>query len=134
MKIYEHINYLIRASHKAEMEDLKLKEEIGLDPEMGLELFYPKAVEYCHADRPERAKIEEYLEKLDDDVVLKLETLMYFGRDNDDFDNVKEYLANLNESKEDIIRTIVEKRGAYPVYFQRAIEKLREQGVDIKTL
>ncbi len=134
MELIEHINYLINASHKAKIEDLKIQEKIGLDPEMGIDLFDSKAAKYCFEERPERTKIEKYLEKLNNDVLLKLETLMYFGRDNDDFDNVGEYLSSLNELKEDIIRTIVEKRSDYPVYFLRAIEKLKAQGVDFKTL
>lgn len=134
MQLLEHINYLISASHKAEIESRNLKEECGIDPTMGGNPLDPKVVKWAFMDRPEEAKIREYLDKLDSDVLLKLESLMYFGRGDNDFESISAYLAKLNEPKDVIILTIIEKRSAYPVYFQRAIDKLQKQGVEIDKL
>ena len=136
MTLKEHITALNQISVLAKKEDEALMKKFGLDPEMGLDLFDPKAFEYAFAERPQHNKAKEYLVTLDDEVLLKLETLMYFGREQGDgaFSQHLEYFRRRNDSKKDIVRTIAEKMGAYPLYFQRASHILANQGINIDTL
>ncbi len=88
------------------------------------------------ADRPSVRMIESYLNELDYDTLLWLETLMYYGRrdDNIDINDQHEYFSKMKDSKDEIIRTIVEKSVSLPHYFDKAINKLEEQNIDVDTL
>ena len=134
MPLIKHINYLIQASALADAENRRLEEEHGIDTSLGINPFDPKVVKWASEPRHEKEKLENYLNQLGYDTLLKLETLMYFGRDDGDFQETLKHLSDLKESKHDIVRTMVEKRAAYPVYFQNALYALKEQSVDIDSI
>ena len=118
----------------AEAEDRQLERKHGIDTTLGINAFDPQVMKWAFEDRPEVSKSKAYLNELDHGTLLKIETLMYFGRDGGDLKSVGSYLADLDDSKEEIIRTIVEKRGAYPIYFQKALDNLKKQGIDVESI
>lgn len=134
MSLLEHINYLVQASANADVEDQALAQKHGISTGSWINPLDSKVIEWTFEDRKEVRKIEAYLKELDYDTLLKLEALMYFGRDRGRtlkrFQETLRYLATLGEQKDEIIETIIEKRGAYPVYFQGGLEVFRRKGVD----
>lgn len=132
----KHIEHLIQASAAADGEDRELAIKYGIDTTLGIQMHDPSCIEWALADRPKVREIETYLSVLDYDTLLWLETLMYFGRrdDNSDISSLHSYLSNLKDSKEEIVRTIVEKRGAYPHYFVKAMNTLSQGNIDIDSL
>jgi hypothetical protein len=139
MSLLRHITYLIRASALAEAEDQQLRRKHGIDNTLYDNPFDPQVVKWTFEDRPEESKIKGYLNELDHGTLLKIETLIYFGRRDDsenlrDLKSLSSYLADLNNSKDEIVETIVDKRGAYPVYFQKALTKLKKQGIDVESI
>ena len=134
MSLIKHINRLIQLSALADAEERRLEEKRGLDTSLGFDPFDPEATEWAFEPGHEKKKLQNYLNQLDDDTLLKLEALMYFGRDEDDFQEILRDLSDRNESKREIVKTIVEKRSAYPVYFQKALNALKEKSVDIDSI
>ena len=63
-------------------KNLTNKNKHGIDSNLGIDPFDPKVIKYAFENRPEKKKIESYLERLEYDTLLKLEALMYFGRDD----------------------------------------------------
>jgi hypothetical protein len=72
---------------------------------------------------------------MDYEVLLKLEALMYFGRDRDTtFAEKLEVFRRRREARSDIVRTILEKVPACGRYFCDAVERLLEEGEDVNSL
>jgi len=136
MLLKKHIEHLVQASAAADEEDRELANEYGVDTTLGTNITDTKGIEWAMADRPKVREIETYLMELDYDTLLWIETLMYFGRrdDNSDIYSLHSYLSKHDDSKEEIVRTIVEKRGAYPHYFVIAINTLSQENIDIDSL
>lgn len=86
-------------------EDKAHKKRLGL--EHGVELGTKEADEYMHAPRPAKAALRAHLEGLDEAVVLKLEAVMYGGRDKNP--NFRGLAQQLSHNKSDAVRTMMEK-------------------------
>ena len=127
MAISDHIEWLIWAHGRTNAEEANLSREYGVDRETGIELFSPNVQEWLLAERPEVKKIEAYLSGLETETLLKIEALLYLGRDGGDFAEVLAELESNPSSREDIIRNIVEKWGAYLSYFGQAASMLGSQ-------
>lgn len=136
MLLKQHIDHLIQASAAAEAEDRELAIEYGIDTTLGTNILDPKSIDFAFADRPKETEIISYLNELDHNTLLWLETLLYLGRRDDDSNvySIHSHLSSMNESKEEIIRSIVEKRGAFARYYIMAINVLRQENIDIDSL
>ena len=136
MILRKHIDNLVQASAAADKEAVQIADKYGIDTAYGIQLHDPKCIEWLNADRPMVRKIESYLNELDLDTLLWLETVMYYGRrdDNSDIYELHQNFSNMKETKDEIVRTILEKRGAFPNYFNQAINRLEEQNIDVDTL
>ncbi|NJD90412.1 MAG: hypothetical protein FIA91_02680 [Geobacter sp.] len=134
MKIMKHVIWLIDAARRAATEDLMLDEKHGIDASCGINPFEENVIKRAFEINLQEEQIEEYLTELDTDTLLKLEALMYFGRDGGVLAEVEKYFAELDEDKEEIVRTIIEKRAAYPSYFERAISNLKKSGVNVENI
>jgi hypothetical protein len=130
MKIMKHVIWLIDAARRAATEDQILDKKHSIDASCGINPFEENVIKRAFEINLQEEQIEEYLNELDSDTVLKLEALMYFGRDGGSLTEVERYFIELGEEKEEIIRTIIEKRAAYPFYFERAISNLKNSGVN----
>lgn len=60
-------------------------------------------------EAPERKVLREYMASLPEEVVLKLQTLMYVGRDRWPFSKMHAHLKSQTPDSADAIRTMVEK-------------------------
>jgi hypothetical protein len=146
MSLDNHIRYLIEASALIKEEDLQLERKFGITPSSSLyvsdqlvievfDIFDPQFIKCALADRPEVKKLEAYLNELDKDTLVKLLALLYFGRDDiDNPEDIISYVADFFESRARIIHKIVEKRGDYPVYLDKALEKFKELGIDVDSV
>jgi SpoVK/Ycf46/Vps4 family AAA+-type ATPase len=130
----KHIKWLIDAAARADLEDQALDRKYSIDSSLGINPFDPEVIKRAFEINIEEDQIGEYLNGLDYDTLLKLEALMYFGRDGGTLKDHEQYFKELEDSKDEIIRTIVEKRAAYPKYFERAISRQKEAGIDINNI
>lgn len=81
--------------------------------------------------------LEEHLESLDEAVVRKVETLMYFGRDLEDVtDNdiqlVHRHVKSTSPTVADAVRSICEKAGSVGAYLKQAQTKVNALSIDIE--
>ncbi len=136
MSLLHHIEYLNQASARAIEEEHQIKKKYHIDTTFPIDPLASHVKKWVRADRPEAAKIENYLNELDYDTLLTIQTLMYFGRTGryDELNNRNFHLAHVGEPKDHIIQTIIQNRDIYPDYFRRALDKLKNQGVHIDSV
>jgi hypothetical protein len=58
---------------------------------------------------------------------------MYSGRDDGSAIELREQLADSHSSKEDVVRTIMEKRVSFDPYFDRGLDRAKADGIDLDT-
>jgi hypothetical protein len=104
MKFLDVVIRAIECSRKLNAEDEELTQRLGLTE--GVSLDGP-GQEYILASRPAAEELERFLEALSDGEVLRLQTLMYAGRDRDG--NFAKLHKELSCTKERAIQTICEK-------------------------
>jgi len=97
-------------------------------------MFDKKVIQCAFETGPEEEKLESYMNALDYNTLLKIEALMYYGRDGGKVDDKIRYLSKLKELKEIIINTILEKCPSYRAYFNEAIKKLKRSGIELDSL
>lgn len=121
---------------KIEEEDAKIDTKYGIDKDMGISLFDENSIKHMYEKREALGELKKELHKQDYVDLLKIETLLYFGRDDEPktFAGNYDYLVNMNESKEDIIRTILEKLPAFHDYISDAIKKLEKEGLELSNI
>lgn len=91
-----------------------------------------KAEGYFEATEFLDRKIKLYLESLPETELRKLQTLVYFGRgDDDDIFSLHEHLTSVSPTREDVIRTVVEKAPALSTYLLTALRRVERSGIDI---
>lgn len=134
MKIMKHVTWLIDAARRATTEDQILDKKYDIDSSCGINPFDENVIKRAFEINLQEEQIEEYLNVLDLDALLKLEAMMYFGRDGGTFEETEQYFVELDEDKEEIIRTIIEKRSAYPYYFERAISRFKSNGINVENM
>ena len=77
--------------------------------------------------------VEAYLNRLPAQTVLKLQTLMYFGRGDDtDLRRLHAYLRENTDDKSDAVQTICEKLLALSEYLARAV-KIADKRIDLES-
>jgi|SRR5579862_1231961 len=113
----------------AEETQIKRNQEIK---DEGVELFSDKADELVKAQRPEKEALKTYLSGLADETVLKLQTLMHFGRgDSPDLHWLHGHLKERTPTKDDAVRTMMEK-AALRDYLARGLQLATESGTDLE--
>lgn len=58
---------------------------------------------------------------------------MYSGRGDGSADELRKQPAASHQSKEDVVRTIVEKRVSFDPYFDRGLDRAKVDGLDLDT-
>ncbi len=81
--------------------------------------------------RPAKDELKAFLDALSLEVVMKLQTIMYAGRDKDPIPELYLHLKNNTVDKDDAIRTIMEKRSELPLYLAEGLKEAASQGVDL---
>ena len=135
MSLLECVGAILRAIPAIEAAAVRLDEKHGIDPTIGLRLFDPKSTIRMLEINQEAEKLKAYLWTVDYETLLKLEALMYFGRDRDaSFAEKLENFRRRKEARSDIVRTVLEKVPACGRYFSDAVERLLEEGADVNSL
>jgi hypothetical protein len=135
MSLLASVSEILRAIPAIEAAEVRLDEKHGIDPTIGLRLFDAKTMIRMLESNQEAEKLKTYLGTIDYETLLKLEALMYFGRDRDaTFVEKLEHFRRRKEARSDIVRTVLEKVPACGRYFSDAVERLLEEGVDVNSL
>jgi hypothetical protein len=135
MPLLESVSEILRAIPAIGAAAVRLDEKHGIDPTIGLRLFDPQSTIRLLDVNQEAEKLKTFLATIDYETLLKLEALMYFGRDRDaTFAEKVELCRRRKEARSDIVRTVLEKVPACGRYFSDAVERLLEDGVDVRAL
>jgi len=135
MSLLESVSEILRAIPAIEAAEVRLDEKHGIDPTIGLRLFDAKTMIRMLESNQEAEKLKTYLGTIDYETLLKLEALMYFGRDRDaTFVEKLEHFRRRKEARSDIVRAVLEKVPACGRYFSDAVERLLEEGADVNSL
>jgi len=127
----DYIDRILRVAEIANRTDATLDELHGLDTELGINFFDPVTW-----DRMKETNIGEHaLAKLLAALPLadleRIHALMYAGRDDESSTYMKAYFLKHQESREDMERSIAEKRPALHTYFNHALQRVLKDGVNV---
>ena len=132
MRLLDAVGEVLRAIPAIGAADVRLDEKHGIHPALGLRLFDAGTAMRMLEVNQETEKLKAYLGSVEYETLLKLEALMYYGRDRDaTFAEKLEHCRRRKEARSDIIRAIVEKVPACGRYFCDAVERLLEEGADV---
>ena len=135
MTLLDGVREILKAIPAIQAEDARLDEKHGIDLAAGLRLFDEQSTIRMLEINREADKLREYLGTMDYETLLKLEALMYFGRDRDaTFAGKLDAFRRRREARSDIIRTILEKVPACGRYFVDGVERLQEEGTEVNSL
>ncbi len=135
MSLLESVSEILRAIPAIQAAEVQLDEKHGIDPAIGLRLFDPKSTIRMLESNHETETLRRYLSTVDYETLLRLEALMFFGRDRDStFAEKVEACRRRKEARSDIVRTLLEKVPACGRYFSDGVERLLEEGADVKSL
>ena len=135
MTLLESVSEILRAIPAIQAAEVQLDEKHGIDPAVGLRLFDPKSTIRMLESNQAAETLKRYLSTVDYETLLKLEALMFFGRDRDaTFAEKLESCRRRKEARSDIVRTLLEKVPACGRYLSDAAERLLEEGVDVHSL
>jgi hypothetical protein len=112
---------------------LRSKHQVG---DLGLTFGNPAHISYMADAIKLSDPLKKYLESLDQGELMRLETIMYFGRDPEDvhgnnLSQFKKMLSKTSSSKEEIVRNMSEKAMALELYFSQAFDKAQKLGLDL---
>lgn len=135
MSLLDGVRAILKAIPAIVAEDVRLDEKHGIARAVGLRLFDEQSTIRMLEINREADKLREYLGSTDYETLLKLEALMYFGRDRDaTFAEKLDACRRRREARSDIIRAILEKVPACGRYFVDGVERLLEEGTDANAL
>ena len=135
MSLLDGVGEILKAIPAIEAEGVRLDAKHGIDQGVGLRLFDEQSTIRMLESNREADKLRAYLGSMDYETLLKLEALMYFGRDRDaTFAEKLDFFRRRREARSDIVRTILEKVPACGRYFADGVERLLEEGADVNAL
>ncbi len=107
------------------MDESKRK-AFGIDDDFGIDLSAEDAIAYFKDQNLGIEALRDFLNSVDMELLKRLKALMYSGRpDEPDAKSLKKRLGN--ETKGNIVRTMMEKRASLPIYFGRRSIELRRR-------
>ncbi len=110
--------------------EVSLDQLHGIDREFGMKLNEKTLARIGDVNVGERV-LERFLDSLDMDTLRRIEALMYSGRDDQSAPALKRELKLPHETKEDVVRTIIEKQMNLDVYLDRGLDRARRDGIDL---
>jgi hypothetical protein len=130
--LIEKILCFIPKIRKMEKE---LNQKHGIEGEHSLILSSQKRLARCKEKNEAEQKLFSFLEALDKETLLDIQTIMYFSGDqNPDILSLKQHLKNSNADKEIMIDSIVEKWPALESIFSKAQDKAEKLGINLDLL
>ena len=135
MGVLEGVGKILEAIPAMAAESVRLDEKHGIGPETGLRLDdIQTAMRLLEINREEE-KLKAYLGTIEYETLLKLVALLYFGRDRDaSFSEKLDGVRRRKVARSDMVRNILEKVPSCGRYLTDAVERLREEGVDVHAL
>jgi hypothetical protein len=129
-EIIERIRELAR---DAAQVDAELDKAHGINRDLGIRYGDPKEIARRQAINAAEVELEEYLDSLDTDTLRRTEALMYSGRGDGPAVELRDQLSTNRHTKEDVVRTIMEKRVSFDPYFDRGLDLAKADGIDLDT-
>jgi hypothetical protein len=129
-EIIERIRELAR---DAAQVDAELDKAHGIDQTLGIRYDDPKAIARRLTTNSAEVELEEFLSALDMETLRRVEALMYSGSGDGSAIELREQLADSHSSKEDVVRTIMEKRVSFDPYFDWGLDRAKADGIDLDT-
>jgi hypothetical protein len=112
--------------------DAELDKRHGIDPKLGMDYFDPKSVARRQETNAAKVEMEKYLNTSDTETLRRVEAVMYSGRSGGAAAvDERDVLRENNPRKEDVVRTIIEKRMNFDVYFDRGLDRAKADGIDV---
>jgi hypothetical protein len=133
MKLSAIADRVIELARAADKEDAQLRRRHRVPDHFTLETpFSEEFRAYEAASKPRREELDRYLAAQSEDVVRRLEALMYFGRGDGGDDLLKLYreVSEAFESKEDCIRQMLEK-SPLADYLEEGISRATVAGIHL---
>ncbi len=135
MSVLDGVREVLAAIPVIAAEDVRLDEKHGIELATGLRLGDVQSTMRLLELNREVERLKAYLGNTDYETLLKLVALMYLGRDRDaSFPEKLDLVRRRKEARPDLIRAILEKVPSCGRYFSDAVERLREEGVDVRAL
>ena len=128
-EIIERIREIARIARKI---DSAHDELYGIG-RLGLDYFDPKTRGRLQAVNAADVELDKLLNSLELDTLRRIEAVMYSGRGDGLAVELRSQLADSHPSKEDVVRTIIEKRVCFDPYFDRGIDRAKADGLDLDT-
>jgi hypothetical protein len=125
------VEKVIDLSQKCEADDNRIARKHGLELGVNLGKHIKKVAEFLHEPRPAEDQLKKYLEGLQTSDVMKLQTLMYAGRDQEDIPELHLHLKDNAVDKNDTMRTMMGKGSDLPLYLAEGLKEAASQRVDI---
>lgn len=139
MKRKDQLNEIVRLAYKCSAADEEVQRKHGIG-ELGIRYFNEKHRAYLIEAKGVNKPLEDYLNGLSESDWAQIEAIMYFGRDHkgahwNDLAWIRKDLeqnrSDVSDRVSDLVRNITEKRNALPVYFNEALQKADEEGIDL---
>jgi hypothetical protein len=112
-QVSEIIKRIREMATEAAKIDADLDKLHGINRDLGIRHGDPKEIARRQAINAAEVELEEYLDSLDTDTVRRIEALMYSGRGDGPAVELRDQLSTNRHTKEDIVRTIMEKRVSF---------------------
>ena len=113
--------------------DAELDKRHGIDPKLGMNYFDPKSIARRQETNSEDVKLAQYLNGFDIETLRRIEALMYSGRNGTPTIDERDDLRKTHPTKDDVVRTIMEKRVSFDAYFDRGLDRAKADGIDLDT-
>jgi hypothetical protein len=135
MSLLEGVEKILAAIPAMGAESVRLDQKHGIGPETGLRLGDVQTAMRLLEINREEEKLKACLGTIQYEALLKLAALMSFGRDRDaGFSEKVDALRRRKVARSDMVRTILETVPSCGRYLTDAVERLREEGVDVHVL
>lgn len=124
------IEDIVELAQDADVSDELKRQAYGMN-NLGLDPFSDDGRAYVNDPNPKVETLEILLNSLELETLERLQALMYSGRDRDSAIGLKKYFRDRDEDKEEIVRTICEKRMNLATYFRDGLKLAQEHNLNI---
>lgn len=109
------------------------KQAFGMDDDLGIYALSDDGLAFSQDSNVGDVHLKDFLESLELETLQRLQALMYSGRDKQSPRFVKAAFLKRSDTKEEIVRTIFEKRPSLETYFTRGLEQAQKENLDLDT-
>ena len=127
-RITAHIDTIVRLANEALRHDAILDQVYDISP-LGVDFSDPDVRARFADINAGKDALAAFINDLTTEDLARIHALMYSGRDNVDAEYFKRHFAD--ESREDFVRTILEKRMSLPVYLTKAVARAKAANLDL---